>query len=230
MRCAETIAAQLARNEVGTDTLSGVQPGCYKAVTATVSPLNDPCRGALASRFAIKPCAGRVAIGLTWCCAKRWRGPHENLADFLDNPCRHRDCVRSRYTEFCLRPRRLPARHCFVLSQDFYWRHGMLLRVSRALPLGMLKILGCLFLVLILPSCTRTVAYRDVTGNERGGAELQMDVAACQQKADYEYSGQIAAGHNLTPSLTVSNVGAAMMLQQYTFERCMNARGWVQVD
>ena len=72
------------------------------------------------------------------------------------------------------------------------------------------------------------MTWTDLTGARRGGAQLEIDAAACDIMADQSSAGQpAAAGPNI--GLTIANIGTQMILKQNFNEFCLLSKGWKQV-
>ena len=72
------------------------------------------------------------------------------------------------------------------------------------------------------------MTWTDLTGARRGGAQLEIDAAACDIMADQSSAGQpAAAGPNI--GLTIANIGTQMILKQNFNEFRSLSKGWKQV-
>ena len=90
--------------------------------------------------------------------------------------------------------------------------------------------LAAFAIVLLLTgeSGAEPMTWTDLTGAGRGGAQLEIDAAACDIMADQSAAGQpAAAGPNI--GLTIANIGTQMILKQNFTELCLLSKGWKRV-
>jgi hypothetical protein len=80
--------------------------------------------------------------------------------------------------------------------------------------------------LLTLAGCGGSETFTDATGNGRGALELQRDGAGCDQEAEAAYQNQLASVQYASTSLTLSNVGTALVVKQNAFDQCMRGLGW----
>jgi hypothetical protein len=92
----------------------------------------------------------------------------------------------------------------------------------------MRRTIRTLLLALVVSSCDSVATYRDITGQQRPDAALQMDGAMCQQVA----SGMSAPaiGYGCTGKCVALNTTAGIINQDNAFQNCMLSRGWQETE